>query len=54
MHVTCCKRNVTHLYFRDNVVWDEEQERDAKEKVSKNSQRKVANDLQGKYHSVIE
>ena len=30
-------------------MWDEEQERDAQEKVNKNSQNKVNSELQGKY-----
>jgi SAM-dependent methyltransferase len=35
------------VIFRDNVVWDDEQEAEAASKVSKNSTTKVASDKQG-------
>ena len=33
--------------FRDNVVWDEEQEKEAEEKVLKNSKNKVPDEMKG-------
>ena len=34
-------------FYRDNVVWDEEQEAEAKKKVEGNSQVRVAPDMNG-------
>ena len=42
-----------YVICRDNVVWDEDQEREAQEKVNKNSKNKVTVELQGSITSSI-
>ena len=43
----------SYVIYRDNVVWDEDQEKEAQEKVNKNSQNKVSVTLQGNIMSWI-